>query len=406
MLNIVEQLLYWAIILLPFGMAISNGMMNTFLGMIIAAFLIKKLIKKEPVFAQTRINIALLAFFIIVCFAAVNTINFKDSFKGGILRILQYIIVLFALIDGVKDKKHVLRIVVSIGLSLLLISVDSIWQVITGIDFIRGNHPVLNIGLVRATASFSDSNVLGIYLSALAPLLIGLTLYYFKGREKLSFGIITLLALASIFLTYSRPTLLAIYLVFLFFAIARKSKALITVLLVFILIAPFLAPKSVRQWAKEVDYHPVRFMCNDDRIAVYFTAVNMIKASPIIGHGPNTFNKNYKNYKNYPEYRNIVTPDNMYAHNNYLHMTAEIGILGFGIFIWLLFEFFVSCVQIIRKLKDNFLNIVSLSLTACLFSFLVNGLTESSLYYSRVALIFWYLIGFSLSLKKFTQESV
>ena len=38
---------------------------------------------------------------------------------------------------------------------------------------------------------------------------------------------------------------------------------------------------------------------------------------------------------------------------------------------------------------------------ACLIAFLVNGLTESSLYYSRVTLIFWYLVGVSLGLKKF-----
>jgi O-antigen ligase len=315
--------------------------------------------------------------------------------------LFQYIIVVFAIIDGVKDKKHIWKIVIAIAGSLLLISFDSIWQVSTGKDFIRGNTPVLNIGLVRATASFSDSNLLGIYLSAITPLFFGLALYYIKSKEKIAFSILSLLGLIGIILTYSRPTLLAAYVAVFFLAIAKKSKWLIMALVVFILIAPFLLPKSVKLWAKEINYNPGRFMCNDDRIAVYRNAIQMIKASPVIGHGPNTFNKNYKKYKEYPEYRNVITPDNMYAHNNILHMIAEIGFLGFGLFIWLLCELFAACFGIKKMLKDKFLHVVSLSLTACLLAFLINGLTESSLYYSRVSLIFWYLIGFALALKKF-----
>jgi len=66
---------------------------------------------------------------------------------------------------------------------------------------------------------------------------------------------------------------------------------------------------------------------------------------------------------------------------------------------------FIACSGIYKRLKDNFLSIVSLSLIACLVSFLINGLTESSLYYARVALIFWYLVGLSLSLNKFSEKA-
>jgi hypothetical protein len=44
-------------------------------------------------------------------------------------------------------------------------------------------------------------------------------------------------------------------------------------------------------------------------------------------------------------------------------------------------------------------------LIACLIAFLVNGLTETSLYYPRVVMIFWYLIGISLSLNRLAKES-
>jgi putative inorganic carbon (HCO3(-)) transporter len=145
-------------------------------------------------------------------------------------------------------------------------------------------------------------------------------------------------------------------------------------------------------------------MCNDDRIAAYCNSLNMIKAHPLIGVGANTYMKNYKQYKEHPEYRNIVTTDYMYAHNNFLQMAAEIGLIGLVIFFWLLYKLFSECRNIYRSLNDDFLKVLSLSLSACLIAFLVNGLTESSLYYSRVAVLFWYIMGFSISLKRFASS--
>jgi hypothetical protein len=42
-----------------------------------------------------------------------------------------------------------------------------------------------------------------------------------------------------------------------------------------------------------------------------------------------------------------------------------------------------------------------LSLVACFIAFLINGLTESSLYYSRVAAMFWFFVGISMALVRF-----
>jgi len=403
--NIVKYLdyiIYWTIVLLPFSIAIANAPMNVFMGLLIVSFLAKKILKRERIFIKTAINLPLLLLFLITCLSVLNSINFKDSLRGGILRLLQYILVLFAIAEELKDQRQIKRIIFSIVAALILASVDEIWQVVTGRDFIRGYATIVNIGLLRATASFKDSNTLGIYLSAIAPLIFGLTLYYFKGVKKIAWVFVSLLALIGLALTYSRPTLLATYVAIFFLGVARRNKLLVAILIIFTLVSPFLLPKSVKDWAKAVDYNPIRFMCNDDRIAVYLNSLNMIKDHPIIGLGANTFMKNYKKYKESPEYRNIVTLDYMYAHNNFLHMAAEIGLVGFGIFIFLLYKLFAGCRNIYKRLNVHFLKVVSLSLSACLIAFLINGLTESSLYYSRVAIIFWYMIGLSLALDKFT----
>jgi O-antigen ligase len=399
--NFSDYVIYWSIPIIPFSVSIASAAMNIFMGFLIFFFILKRLQQKKVNFPKTAINLPLLFLFIVTCLSLVNSINYRDSIKGGILRLLQYIFILFILIEEIKDRNQIKNIIFFIVAGLILVSIDEIWQIATGHDFIRGYSPIVNIGLLRATASFKDANTLGIYLSALAPFIFGLSLFYYKGVKKIIFIFLSLIIFLGIVLTYSRPTLLAIYISLFFLGAVERKKILIIFLIALTLISPFLLPKSVKEWAKQVEYNPLRFMCNDDRIAIYRNSLNMIKAHPIIGIGANTFMKNYRKYKESPEYRNIVTSDYLYAHNNFLHMAGEIGLVGLGIFFWFLYTLFKECKMIYKNLNDNFLKIISLSVITCLISFLINGLTESSLYYSRVAMIFWYLIGFSLALKKF-----
>lgn len=400
MIKIFDFMIYWTIILVPFSMAIAPAPMNVFAGLLLFSFLVKKIIKKQRLFIHTAINIPFLCFFIASAISVLNSINYQDSARG-LFKLIQYAFLFLIIAEEIKDEKHIRKIVFSMVLGASLVSIDAIWQVIGGKDFIRGNLPIINIGIKRATASFPDANVLGIYLSAIAPLIIVLAFYYFRNRKKIIMLLFSLLVLSGLALTYSRPTLLAIYISLLLSGIVKKGKLLISVLIIFALIAPFIAPQSIKDWAKAVDYNPLRFMCNDDRIAIYRNSLNMIKGHPIIGVGVNTFMKNYKKYKESPEYRNVVTSDYIYAHNNFLHMAGEIGLVGLTIFLWIIYKLFRTSASTYSKLKDNFLKNISLALILCLVAFLVNGLTESSLYYSRVAVIFWYLIGFVLSLDKF-----
>ena len=43
MVKVLEFILYWVIVLLPFTVAISNGLANTFLGFIVFAYFLKNI---------------------------------------------------------------------------------------------------------------------------------------------------------------------------------------------------------------------------------------------------------------------------------------------------------------------------------------------------------------------------
>lgn len=394
-------MVYYSIIAIPFFMAINQAPTNVFMGILLSGFLLKKLLDRESFFPRLSINLPLAIFFLLTCVSILHSVSIKDTLRGGILRLLEYILVLYAVYYSVQDKKHLSRIILSFCAGIILTCANEFWQVYSGKDFIRGTDVILNIGLLRATSSFGDANTLGIYLSALVPAVLGGAFFYHKGLKRVSLVIVSILGVLGIALTYSRPTLLAIYVVLWFFAIARKNKKLIIFLAVFTVLAPLMLPLSVKKWAKEVDYNPLRFMCNDDRVTIYKRSIEMIKDHPVIGFGANTYMKDYKGYKyTVPAYRGVETIDYIYAHNNFLHMAVEVGLAGLAVFLWFIFAVFKEAKSTFSCLKDDYLKVICLSLTACVIAFLVNGLTESSLYYARVALIFWYLCGLLLSLRR------
>lgn len=397
-----DAMVYWMIIFIPFSIAVSPVFTNIALGFLFFGFLMKKILKKEMFFAKTPIDLPFLILIIVSIISIVNSIDYIASIRG-IFKLVRYALIYLVFVEELKDRLHIKRIVLAMLLGASLASFDAIWQIIFGKDFIRGHTPIMNIGLARATAAFPNANVLGVYLSPFAPLVLAFALYYFKAKKRIIMFMVSGLILTGILLTFSRPAVLAVYLSVLFLISVKKDKLLISILVIILILTPFILPKNIKQWAKTTNYNPIILLCNTDRISIYRNSCNMIKHHPIIGVGINTFSKNYLKYKLKLDY--AMTGDTIYAHNNFLHMAGEIGLLGLSAFIWLLLRLFLYYNRIYKNLKDNYLKILLLGLAASILAFLINGLTESSLYYARVAMIFWYLIGFSLALGKFADAN-
>ncbi len=396
--------IYWSIVIMPFSVAISPGMANAFIGFFIVFFIIKKALTRKP-FSTDRLT--LIFFFLFSLFSVIsiiNSVSYSASFQG-IVKLLKYLLIFLVCSEETRDKKHITRIIVSICFGISLMSIDALWQMVSGFDFVHHIAIQSAIGLPRPTASFPNCNILGIYLSALTPFIFGLGCFYSKGRSKLFMFIVSVLGLIGVCLTLSRGAGLGVYLAILFLSIAMKKKSLILFLVGILVVFPFVVPKNIKQWAKEVNYNPLVLMCNQDRISIYSNTINMIKHHPFIGVGVNTFSKNYGKYKTEQAEKYAPTPDGIYAHNSYLQMGGEIGLLGLLAFILFLFQVFRQSFRLERKSDDKYLKIIAISLVASIVAYLVNSLTETSLYYPRVVMIFWYLIGVSLSLNRLAKES-
>lgn len=387
---------------MPFSVAIAPAIANTFIGFFSAFFIIKKLITRKPLSCDRLAIFFFLLFLVVSVISFRNSVSLEVSFRG-ITKLLKYILIFLACSEEIRDKQHVSRIIISICCGVCLAAIDALWQMAFGYDFIHHIAIQAAIGLPRPTAGFPNPNVFGIYMTSLTPLVFGLALLYFKGKKRLFMFFPAILGATGIYLTLSRGAGLAIYSALLFLCLAGKKKLFAAGLIAILLIYPFVMPKNIKQWAKEVNYNPMVLLCSEERISIQNNTINMIKHHPFIGVGVNTFSRNYGKYKTAEAEKYAHTPDTIYAHNIYLQMAGETGLLGLGAFLLFLFQVFRRAFKTLPRLNDNYLRTIALSLIACMIAFLINGLTETSLYYSRVAMIFWYLIGLSLALGKFVH---
>ena len=400
--KIADFVIYWSIIIIPFSILIAPGAAFTFIGLMTFCFLLKKIITKQRLFANSVLN---LPFFILLAVALVsfkNSISYSDSFHGIGKMVLNGFIFLIAA-EEIKTRKHIQLIFISIVCGAGLASIDAIWQLKFGADFIQHRELKYAIGLTRATASFPNSNVFGVYISAIAPMVVGMSLFYFKKQLKAFMLALSALVTFGVVSTFSRGTGLGFFLAVIIASIAKRSKVIIASLVILLILSPFIAPQKIKDWVKSIHYNPVVFMLNADRISIYRNSLNMIRHHPVIGVGVNTFCRNYLTYK-LPEPEGAKSAEHMYSHNNFLEMAGELGLVGLAVFLWFLFRLFKQAVKNYKLIQDNFLKTICLCAAVSIISFLVNGMTETSLYYSRVSMIFWYLVGFSLALKKFTDE--
>ena len=113
------------------------------------------------------------------------------------------------------------------------------------------------------------------------------------------------------------------------------------------------------------------------RVNINYQTYEIIKDYPIIGIGFGM--ETYKNaldletyHKKVPEkYRENYIYDD--PHNMFFDIAVRLGVVGFGLFLYIIFVFFKMCWDIIKHGKDDFAKNWGRSLAAAFFSFIFIG---------------------------------
>jgi O-antigen ligase/tetratricopeptide (TPR) repeat protein len=377
-----------------------------------------KIINKEELkFTPTPLNFPILSFISICVLSLIWSNSFFISLKELPL-FLAGPLLYFVITNSINDERQINRILDILLLVGGLFGIYGIFQY-NGIDF---SFWARNIGRQQVFGLFGNVNYFAEYLIVPLPIAVSL---FFASRNKFKKILLLIAILAmgtSLIVTFTRGSYLSfgVSLIFMFFVFLisrgknfiKNNKKIFIIALVAIIIITFLfvIPNPLNESDTVISKIKSRISITQisqdfsfkRRIATWKFTGMMIKDHPLIGSGIGTFKYNTLRYQ--AEFFAQGENRSLYphgfadkAHNEYLQLWAEIGIVGLGIFIWLIISYFRFGLKILRRIKDGYIQGIIIGLMGVVVAVLVDGIFGFPLHLPATIVLFWLALGLTVA---------
>ncbi len=302
----------------------------------------------------------------------------------------------FLVVNLIRSKEWFMRAVIGVVSSGAVVSLYGLYQNFFGAGDTTWHDADMFADIKsRVVSTFENPNVLAEYLIMVLPLTVALFLANKGGRAK--FGSAVLLALfgGCLIYTWSRGAWLGLLIGLLIFFLIY-SKNTLSVLLFSVLgipFLPFVLPESIT--SRFLSIGNLADSSTSYRVSIWRGVLNMLEDFSVsgIGIGNGAFSMVY------PIYSLSGCETAQHAHNLYLQITAELGIIGLVIFIALLFIFLQSSLEFHGKEKRSE-KLYGAAVLCGILGVLAQGMTDYIWYNYRVFLMFWMLLGLGAAIRK------
>ena len=394
---------------LAFNILVTIGLMFWFL---------KMTSREEFKITRTPLNLPILAFMAICPLSLL----WSNSPMVSLLELPLFLagpILYFIVVNNIKGEHQINRLLTALLIISSLLGVYGIFQY-NGIDFAFWKG---NIARSKVFGLFGNVNYFAEYMIVPLPLAISL-FFAVRNRTYKILLLIGILAMGgSLILTFTRGSYLAIgissiFMFILYLAsrgkvfIKEYKKIFIFILSLIILITfLFALPNPLNKPGTAISKIKGRISISQftkgsslkRRIAIWGFTTMIIKDHPILGSGLGTFKYNSLNYQakffDQGENRRLYPygiADKV--HNEYLQLGAEIGILGLGIFLWLLITYFNYGIKLLKRLKDEYKQGIAIGLMGGVVAILIDAIFGFPLHLPATLVLFWLFIGLIVSL--------
>ncbi len=385
-----------------------------------------KMVNKEEVkITRTPLNLPVLAFMVICPLSLL----WSNSPMVSLLELPLFLagpILYFIVVNNIKDDDQINRLLTPLLIISSVLGIYGIFQY-NGIDF---SFWKANIGRQQVFGLFGNVNYFAEYMIIPLPLTISL----FFATQKRTYKILLLVGIlamgGSIILTLTRGSYLAIGIssifMFLLYLTSRgkgfvkeHKKIFIFILALIILVTFFFAlPNPLNKPGTAISKIKSRISISQltkdyslrRRFATWKFTTMIIKDYPILGSGLGTFKYNSLNYQanffDQGENRSLYPygiADK--AHNEYLQLGAEIGILGLGIFLWIVITYFNYGIKLLKRIEDKYKQGIIIGLMGGIVAVLIDAIFGFPLHLPATLVLFWLFIGLIVSLNHSENHS-
>ncbi len=387
---LIKNLAFFLLFPLVLGLAISSSLFEISSSILIVLFLISLLKNRDGRPLRGSLLLSIVVLFLVNLLSLTQT-QFPEPSLRGVLKIGQSLMLCVAVAYFVDSEEKFKKIFYGLWATACVVAVDALLQGVIGLDPIRGRPmtPYLYQITARLTGPFHHANDFSAYLSvAIFLFLIPMAQRFKESTNFMRFFLILGSAIVtSVFLwTYARGAWLAVASVLTFYGLALKKKIVIFILVALSLWLTFFSPSPFK--TRIVSLFNFSEGTTLERKQLWSEAVHMIKKSPVLGLGINTYARNEPSFK-VPH----TTPDYQYAHNGYLQIAAETGLAGLAAFLAVLFCFFRTTSGVFFRAQQTLLGVLGLALSSGILAFLLHSFVETNLQSNQLRNLLWFVIG-------------
>jgi O-antigen ligase len=357
---------------------ITFRMDDLLLFIIVLTWLVRTAIYKElAVFRLTPLHTPIALFMVASLLATLfGMVRGNVSAASGLffnLKILEYFIIFFMVVNHVKDEKEIKSFVILILFVALFVNLYALYQVPSG---------------ERVSAPFErygEPNTLGGYLVVIISLSLAfLLLRSFGQRTNLLIPLLVLSA-ATLMFTQSRGSWLGLICMSAPFMLLSPKRFFFIVGVIFLVLAlPYIAPQSTKErfvgtFQADPGFEQTeRFMgqgldpSSSERMTGYKKGFAKWKLRPILGYG--------------------VTGAG-FIDGQFIRVLVETGIVGIALFLFLLWRVVLFLWNSYQAVDDPFFKALYLGMLGAFAGLIGHSISSNSFIIVRIMEPFWFLMG-------------
>lgn len=409
---------------------------------ILILFLFKSLKDKKITFYRTRLDVPILVFLAVIIFTFIKaffvdykitdfgnipgyvTAVWSEGLRNNLYIIINCILAYYVAVNLIRNEKVIKRVLL---LSYLVAFIASTYAILQYFDIEPIWQQVINpYGIKRCVSTFGNPVFLSSFLVIIIPLAFTSFIFTKSSFEKFLYILVISDMILALFCTMARSSWLGLSASFIILAFSFKEKILMSrkwFLGLFLIVILFMFVPV--RWQNETK--PFGFYAKDriasifsiekagpaayQRFLIWLSAWDIVKKNPVLGCGWGLFEMLFpffqQRYLIHPQLTQRTHANN--AHNVFLENLSQMGIVGLGIFLWLIFCIIKFGIHQVKNLKIDFQKTVAIGIFAGVVGMLVDNIVNVTLYFVIPGFFFWMnlgiLAGFGTNEKKVVSHN-
>ncbi len=401
LLSVYETAIKWCVMAIIFAAPFSKSISEIAITVGIVLWLLVKVMSGRFDIKPNPLAIPFLIFVLFILPSFFNTAFMALSMKALITKNIKYVLLYFVITESIDTKEKLMDIFIISLLAMVVITIDGFGQYYySGVDALHyPGYPSfkyrpasdLDAGFFRGfpTACFPYPNDLAAWILLTVFPLACVTIFgNIRAWVKIATSIISVGMMGLFTLAKTRGAWIGLCISTLYIALS-KHKIWLILILVLLLAIPYILKMEMASYLFNIGSF-------SDRVSMWGTSWEIFAKHPFIGNGINTFFVNFMKYRN-DEFKG---KKGSYAHNCYLQMAGDAGILGLSGFLWLMIAYFRAIIRGLRRVSNPVFRSAAWGISIGIFAFLVHSFFDTNLYSLNLVTLFWANIAVSMSIIK------